>query len=188
MMLRKAFIALFAMFFLATSAFAVEVGGVKLPDTSKAGGKDLVLNGAGKRTKFPVGGVYVCGLYLMQKSSDAAKIIAGDEPMSVKLQITSSLVTPDRMKGAITEGLEKSTNGNMAPLKAKIDSFMNIFKNQVKGDTYDFSYVPGKGLEVFKNGAMSSVIEGLDFKKALYGIWLGDKPAQDDLKAKMLGK
>ena len=31
-------------------------------------------------------------------------------------------------------------------------------------------------------------IEGLDFKKALFGIWLGNKPADDDLKAGMLGK
>jgi hypothetical protein len=32
------------------------------------------------------------------------------------------------------------------------------------------------------------VIQGLDFKKALFGIWLGKKPAQNDLKALMLGK
>jgi hypothetical protein len=32
------------------------------------------------------------------------------------------------------------------------------------------------------------VIEGLDFKKALYGIWLGDKPVQKELKAMMLTK
>jgi hypothetical protein len=187
MVLRKAIVLLFAMCFLATAVYAADVEGVNFPDTMKAGGQDLVFNGGGKRVKFMMK-VYVTGLYLKQKSSDAAKIIAADEPMSVRLQITSGLVTPDKMKSAVMEGFEKSTNGNIAPIKAKIDSFMNIFKEQKKGDAYDFSYVPGKGLEVFKNGAMSSTIEGLEFKKALYGIWLGDKPAQDDLKAKMLGK
>jgi hypothetical protein len=187
MVLRKAFVVLFAMFFLATAVSAADVEGVKMPDSMKAGGQDLVFNGGGKRVKFMMK-VYVVGLYLKQKSSDAAKIVAADEPMSVKLQITSGLVTPDKMKAAIMEGFEKSTNGNITPIKAKIDAFMGIFKTQVKGDTYDFSYVPGKGTEIYKNGALSSVIEGLDFKKALYGIWLGDKPAQDDLKAKMLGK
>jgi hypothetical protein len=32
------------------------------------------------------------------------------------------------------------------------------------------------------------VIDGLDFKRALFGIWLGDKPVQKELKDKMLGK
>jgi hypothetical protein len=31
------------------------------------------------------------------------------------------------------------------------------------------------------------VIEGLEFEKTLFGIWLGDKPAQADLKSNMLG-
>jgi hypothetical protein len=187
MVLKRVIVAMVAMCFLATAAYAVDVDGVDLPDTAKAGGQDLTFNGGGKRVKFMMK-VYVTALYLKQKSNDAAKIIAADEPMNVKLQITSGLVTPDKMKAAIDEGFEKSTNGNVAPLKAKIDAFTNIFKNQVKGDSYDFAYVPGKGVEVFKNGALASTIEGLEFKKALYGIWLGDKPAQDDLKKKMLGK
>ncbi len=31
-------------------------------------------------------------------------------------------------------------------------------------------------------------IKGLEFKKALFGIWLCDKPAQKSLKQEMLGK
>jgi hypothetical protein len=32
------------------------------------------------------------------------------------------------------------------------------------------------------------VIAGLDFKQALYGIWLGNKPVQASLKKALLGK
>jgi hypothetical protein len=38
-----------------------------------------------------------------------------------------------------------------------------------------------------KNGKMLGTIEGLEFKKALFGIWLGNNPADKDLKAGMLG-
>ena len=63
------------------------------------------------------------------------------------------------------------------------------FKGTTKvNDYFDFINVPGKGVEIFKNGVQMGTIEGLAFKKALYGIWLGDKPAQADLKAQMLGK
>ena len=187
MILRKAFVVLFAMLFLSTSAFAIDVAGIKMPDTIKAAGQDLVVNGGDKRTKFMMK-VYVAALYLKQKSSDAQKIIDADEPMAIKLQITSGLVTPDKMKTAIDEGFEKSTGGNIAPIKAKIDAFTAVFKEIASGIIYDFVYVPGKGVEIYKNGQLASTIQGLDFKKAMFGIWLCDKPAQESLKEAMLGK
>ena len=39
---------------------------------------------------------------------------------------------------------------------------------------------------VYKNGKEVGVVEGLDFKKALFAIWLGEDPADDDLKEAML--
>ena len=187
MVLRKVFVILFAMLFLSTSAFAIEMADVKMPDTIKAAGQDLVVNGGGKRTKFFMK-VYVAALYLKQKSSDAQKIIDADEPMAIKLQVTSGLVTPDKMKTAIDEGFEKSTGGNIAPIKAKIDAFTAVFKDLANGNVYDFIYVPGKGVEIYKNGQLASTIQGLDFKKAMFGIWLCNKPAQESLKEEMLGK
>jgi hypothetical protein len=110
--------------------------------------------------------------------------------MAVKLQVISGMVDSKKMEKATMEGFENATNGNIVPIKAKIDQFMGlIFKETTKvNDYFDFISVPGKGVEVFKNGALKGTIEGLDFKKALFGIWLGDKPVQADLKAQMLGK
>ncbi|HOJ13495.1 MAG TPA: chalcone isomerase family protein [Deltaproteobacteria bacterium] len=187
MVLKRAGFLAVALVFLATSAFAVDIVGVDMPDTLKAGDTSLVLNGGGKRTKFGMK-VYVAALYLKQKSADANAIINADEPMAIRLQITSGLVTPDKMKAAIDEGFEKSTGGNVAPLKAKIDAFTACFRGLAKDDVYDFVYQPGKGIEIMKAGKLVSVIQGLDFKKALFGIWLGKEPAQDSLKENMLGK
>jgi len=187
MVLRKTFVVLFAMLFLSTSAFALDVAGIQMPDTMKAGGQNLVANGGGKRTKFGMK-VYVAALYLKQKSSDAQKIIAADEPMAIKMEVTSGMVTEDKMKAAINEGFENATGGNIAPIKPKIDAFTAVFKEIASGIKYDFIYVPGKGVEIYKNGQMASTIQGLEFKKALFGIWLCDKPAQDSLKEAMLGQ
>jgi hypothetical protein len=33
-----------------------------------------------------------------------------------------------------------------------------------------------------------TVVRGIEIKKALFGIWLSDKPAQASLKSEMLGK
>jgi hypothetical protein len=187
MVLRKVIVILIAMLFLSTSAFAIELAGVKMPDTIKAGGQDLVVNGGGKRTKFMMK-VYVAALYLKQKGSDAQKIMDADEPMAIRLQVTSGLVTMEKMKAAVDEGFENSTGGNVAPIKPKIDAFTAVFKEIASGIVYDFIYVPGKGVEIYKNGQMASTIQGLDFKKAMFGIWLCNKPAQESLKEAMLGQ
>ncbi|HNY64855.1 MAG TPA: chalcone isomerase family protein [Deltaproteobacteria bacterium] len=173
---------------LATAGYSMEVAGVNMADTISAGGTTLTLNGAGLRTKFFIK-AYIAGLYLAQKSNNAAAIVAADQPMAIRLYINSKMITSDKMEAATKEGFQNATKGNTAPIQAKIDSFMATFKEPLKvGDIFDFVNVPGKGVEIYKNGTLKNTVAGLDFKKALFGIWLGDKPAQDDLKAKMLGK
>jgi hypothetical protein len=168
--------------------YAKEVGGINMPDTLAVGSDTLVLNGAGIRTKFFIK-AYVGGLYVKQKSGDANAIINADAPMAIRLHITSKLITSEKMKEATLEGFQNSTKGNTAPYKDKIDTFIAVFKDNIKiGDVYDLIYIPGEGTKVYKNTELKSTAVGLDFKKVLFGIWLGDKPADKDLKALMLGK
>ena len=109
--------------------------------------------------------------------------------MAVKLNIISSLVTSDRMKDAIIEGFKKSTGNKTAPIQAKIDRFVKLFSLSpiVKGDVFDNVYTPSGGVQISKNGKVLDTIDGLDFKTALWGIWLGNDPVDKDLKKGMLG-
>ena len=61
---------------------AVEVGGIKLDDSVKLADKDLKLNGAGIRTKV-VFKVYAAGLYLTEKKSTTADVLALAGPRRV---------------------------------------------------------------------------------------------------------
>lgn len=93
------------------------------------------------------------------------------------------------MEESIHEGFEKSTNGNMAPLKDKIDDFISVFREEIKvNDEFDLVYVPKEGVKILKNNQQKKVIAGLDFKNALFGIWLGNNPVDTDLKQKLMGK
>lgn len=187
--MRILFVSLIALAMTLSTEAQVTINDVTLPATMKAGDGTVSLNGGGVRKKLFFK-LYVGGLYLSSKSSDANAIINADEAMAVKLQITSGMISSENMSEAITEGFENSTNGNTAPLKSKIDAFVNTFKKSeiVEGNVFDIVYVPGVGVESYKNGKLEGTIEGIDFKKALFGIWLGNKPADEDLKAAMLGK
>jgi hypothetical protein len=172
---------------LGAGGHALEIKGVQLPDRLQAGDSELVLNGGGVRSRYMMD-LYVAGLYLPARDADGARIVAADEPMAIRLQIISSLITSDRMEEATREGFENATGGNTAPIRDEIEQFIEVFRTEIKvGDVYDLVYVPGTGVEVFKNGNRESVTPGLALKRALFGIWLGEKPAQKNLKNGLLG-
>lgn len=164
------------------------VSGVKVDAKLALDGQNLVLNGAGTREKMWID-LYVGSLYLPKKSSSAKDIMDSKDAAAIKLNIISGMITSDKMISAINEGFENSTNKNTAALKAKIDKFKGFFKDKIKkGDVFIIMHVPSEGVVVYKNGVKKGTIEGHDFKKALFGIWLSDKPADKDLKDGMLGK
>jgi len=148
--------------------------------------EEVVINGAGVREKYFMD-MYVAALYLKKKSTDASKIITADEEMGIHIKIVSSMVTRDKFKTAVTEGFKNATSGKATQEEQK--KFMTCLSEEFKsGDKIYFDYVPSKGLKIYKNGDLKGTIPGLDFKKALFSIWLGTSPAQESLKNEMLGK
>lgn len=173
---------------LSAPASALTVGGVDVPETYSVADTELKLNGAGTRSKFFID-LYVGSLYLPEAVSNGQSVIDADEPQAITLHIVSGMITSDRMTEATLEGFEASTDDNLAPIQKEIDQFMGVFKDEIKdGDVFDLVYEPGKGVEVFKNGKMKDTIGDLAFKKALFGIWLSDDPAQSSLKEEMLSE
>ena len=187
-MFKKQVSVILLIFTMVAIANAKEIAGINLPDVLETGQSKLVLNGAGVRTKFFID-LYVGGLYLEQESHDPKRIIEANEPMAIRLHIVSSKITSQKMEKATRQGFVKATGGNTAPIEAQIEKFISVFKEEInENDIYDLIYVPGKGVEVYKNDGYKSLTKGLSFKQALFGIWLSDKPVQKRLKEEMLGK
>jgi hypothetical protein len=167
---------------------ALTVEGVDVPDTYSAMDTELKLNGAGTRSKWFMD-LYIGGLYVPETIGDGQAIINADEPQAITLHIISGMITSDKMKSATMEGFENSTGGDLAAIKDDVDAFLDVFSEEIKdGDVFDLVYLPGEGVRVLKNGKERATIGDLEFKKALFGIWLSDEPAQEDLKEKMLGQ
>ena len=173
---------------LSTAVAQTQVGSVTLDNTLTFGGAELILNGAGIRKKAMVLKLYSGGLYLAKKSKDAEAIINADETMAIRLVITSSFVSSEAMQGAVNDGFEASTGGKTASMDAEIKEFIGFFSDEiVEDDMFDITYQKA-GVVVYKNGKEMGTVKGLNFKKALFGIWLGDDPADSKLKKGMLGK
>lgn len=195
-MLKRISLMLAVCFVLVSLSEAAVVGKVDVPDTMDVGTEKLILNGAGVREKkiaFVNKDIYVAGLYLKQKSSNAEEILAADETMALRIKIISGLITSDRFTEHARGGFEESTNGNTDAIRSEIDLFLNTFGEKIKkGDLFEIVYKKGVGVQTFKNGNKTAVvtIPGYKIKPALFGIWIGKRSEKNlqILADELLGK
>ena len=160
---------------------------VELPELMEYQDTKLTLNGQGTRVMFFVK-IYESGLYLNLVNSNAEEVINENSAMGIRLDVISSMLTAEAMKKAIDEGFVKSTKDNTQPIADEISLFMATLHQAIEvGDVYEFIYIPESGIDVLRNSELLDTIEGLEFKKAFFGIWLSDDPVQKSLKKDMLG-
>ncbi|HHJ36682.1 MAG TPA: hypothetical protein ENJ87_13050 [Gammaproteobacteria bacterium] len=176
-------------------AFSAAVGArqlddVTLPDTVTLDGTDvaLQLNGMGYRTKF-VFNIYVGALYTESKvkSRDAAQALSG--PKRIVMHMVYDEVSHEKMADAWKEGFEdNSSDEQFKKLLPRLNTFISYFPDLKENDVILLDYIPASGTQVTINGEAKAVIAGADFYTALLDVWLGEEPADEDLKEAMLGE
>ena len=170
---------------------AATVDGVKIDDTTTVAGKSLVLNGAGMRKKFVIN-VYVAGLYLSEKKNTPADVQALTTPKRVTLILQREVSSDEFGQLFITSMNKNSTKEEKAKVISQTGKFGEMFAaldKVKKGDVITMDWIPGQGTVSSINGKpMGEPMPDIAFYNAVLRIWLGDSPAQDDLKDAMLGK
>ena len=171
----------------ALPASALELAGVKVADKARVGADELVLNGAGIRTRI-IFKVYVGALYLSQKKSSAAEVLAQPGAKRVALTLLRDL-SAQQLKEAFDSGIHANNSAaEIEAMQPRIAELLALFTDGKQGDVILLDYLPGAGTVVTVNAvARGKPIPGEDFNRALLRIWLGDKPVDDDLKKAMLG-
>jgi hypothetical protein len=172
---------------LSAPAGAVEIEGVKLADTATVAGRDLVLNGAGLRKRL-LFDVYVASLYLPAKVSAAAAVLKA-EPRRVRIDMLRD-VAADVFLETLKDGIEANTSQTerdaIRPQMSELAAVITAIGETKEGDTITLDFVGGSTVVTF-NGVEKTRIAGEGFNRALLKVWLGDHPAQADLKTAMLG-
>lgn len=166
---------------------ATTVEEVTLEEKSHVGKATLNFVGAGVHTKYFMD-LYVGSLYTEKGEKSADSVMNGAGKALIRLDIISRMITSEQMESATREGFENATDGTVSPIFDEIKAFINVFKNEIKvGDTFVFE-ADGSKVHTVKNGTEALTINNPDFKVALYGIWLSEEPADEDLKDAMLAK
>lgn len=180
-------VALFGPVILSAPAFGADCLGVSFPDSVKAGGTNLVLNGQGvrKATIFKVK-VYIAGLYLPRKSADAGQILGANQPWQLMLRFVHD-VGASEIRGAFDDGFKKAAGNKLDTLRKRIEALKAQMVDFRKGQYLSYTYDRAKGVVVNANGATGGSIDGADFATALLKISIGPEPPNAELKAGLLG-
>lgn len=158
----------------------------------------MSLMGVGLRVKqiaFIKAKVYAIGLYVADEAlagSLAAlkgkgatpelykELQAGDYPKQVTLKFVRGL-GKGRIQEAMREALPNSD-------KAPVDTFVSYFDEVKEGDTCTIAWAPGGALDIAFNGKAKPPIADKKFAGEVFGIWLGAKPIQEDIKKELVSR
>jgi len=123
----------------------IPVGRTTLDYEISRGNETLKMNGAGVRNMAFIE-LYSAGLYLKGKSKDPIGICYKNENMSIRIKITSKLISRNTMMNAIKDGFEKATDGNTKDLKDRIELVNKYYAKEInKGDILELAYIKDKG-------------------------------------------
>lgn len=153
---------------------------------------DASLLGVGLRTKtIAKVKVYAVGLYVADSAiagplkGKAAtpdlyrQLVAGDFKKKVVMKFLRN-VSKDQIQDAFRDSLKGSG--------AKSDDWIAYFNDIRSGQNCVIGWTPGVGLETKVAGTDKPAINDKALATAIFTIWLGDKPIQDDVKKGLVAR
>ena len=187
----SAAVALGALMPTARATRSIQVEGLTFAGDIVLAGTPLQLNGVGLRAVAFLKG-YAAGLYLPRKASTAAQVLAqADAARRLQLRMLQDVDAEEFVK-AFHKGVERNTPAadaaRLAERAARFDATVRSLVKLKKRDVIDLDYLPGRGLQLARNGApVGAPIGGDDFYAALLRCFIGVRPADPEMKAGLLG-
>lgn len=168
---------------------ALAVGDARFTPTVEIEGRTLLANGAGMRSRFFLD-IYAAALYLPERSSDAAAIIAAQGPARMALVMQRDLGA-DRfvsaLESALADNLAADQLTHYAPQRNALAAAMRGIGEAKKGDRILLERDSSDRTRLTVNGETRAEIEGKGFFAALLRIWIGQAPVDAALKERLLG-
>lgn len=169
----------------AAGAPHVRIEGVAFPSSVDADGAPMRLAGAGLfRWKWFVK-VYAAAWYVGE-GADASDL-AADVPRRLEVSYLVPIEGPGFGRAARELLRDAFPPEVLAPLEERMARLERAYVDVKPGDRYALTYLPGRGLELALNGRPLAVVEGADFARVYFAIWLGDRPIDRGLRAALLG-
>ncbi len=151
-------------------------------------GKELKLLGEGLR-EFLFIDIYKLAAYSESGACRPTDIVYKNETKMMRLKMMRD-IPADRLKSNLKSTFEDNLpkKGDIEGLKKKIDTFLAMFKQDLKaGNKIDIIYTPGQGTIIKKNGQkIGHATAGKDFSDLVWRSYFGGNTCCKGLKSEIL--
>lgn len=166
----------------------VEESGARFEETAELAGRTLTLAGTGVAKYRIVFTVYAAALYVPE-GTPPDEVLAADTPRRLEIEYFYEISPEDIIRAANTVLERQIGSDGMAAIEDRLRRFQGWFQAVEDGDRYRMDYVPGEGTTLSFNGEPVGTVEGADFARAYYGIWLHpDDPLSETLRDDLLAE
>ena len=163
---------------------------MQLEERAQVDGQALELNGMALRTRYFFK-VYVAGLYLPQKVSSAQTAIEGGGAKRIVLVMLRD-ATAEQFCESIGAGLDANhSEAELEKIQPQIDAL--FAKIRAIGEArkgmriaLDYSASAASTMLYIDGAPQGGPMRGPEFFRALLRIWLGERPAEAELKRMLL--
>lgn len=174
----------------ASAAPPIKVEGVTFLGSADVAGQTLELNGVGLRAVAWLKG-YAAGLYLASRARTPQQVYATPGAKRLQLRMLQDVDIEEFVK-AFDKGVARNTPPAERPaLAERVARFDELLRGMVKvkkRDVVDLDWLPGRGLQLALNGKLRGApIPGEDLYAALLRIFVGERPADPEMKIGLLG-
>jgi len=171
------------MFVVSFNASAAQIAGVDFEDTYKEEGISMNLQGTGLKTMVFFK-AFAAGYY---RNAEDNQNVLGE--FSKRIEVEYFVKIPGKKLNNFTIDTMKDnvTKEEFNAISNEINLMGQYFVDLKPGDRFSLTYIPGIGTKFAHNNQVTGVIKGNKFAKALFSVWIGEKPFDKDLKNRILG-
>jgi hypothetical protein len=163
---------------------SAEVKGTFFPESRLENETLLVLQGIGLKRVFFMR-AFVAGFYLEEDIPIEEALT--DVPK--RIEVSYFVRIPGEKLAHYTEKMMRLNMGEdeYAALSESVKQMGEYFVDLHPGDRYALTYIPETGTQFEYNGQVVGLIEGEDFARGIFSVWIGGVPMDKHLKDQILG-
>jgi len=166
----------------------VAAGGAQFPTRLSTDAGPLLLAGTGTtryRVIFTVNGA---AFYVPEGTAPGA-VLDADTPRHLEIEYFYEISAKDIIRASTTVLDRQLSKAERAEVKERLQRWHDSYKGVTEGDRYSMRYIPDQGTTLRYNGQVVATMEGADFARAYFGIWLArQKPLSESLRSDLLSR
>lgn len=172
-------------FMSALPAYPSVIEGVRFETRMDHQGVDLELKGTALLRYMVFIKAYVGAIYLPAEVQPDQAL--EDVPKRLVIEYFHA-IDAEGFREATREAVWRNVNERLfARIEPRLSKLNSFYRDVKPGDRYSLTYIPGRGTELALNDEVLGVVDGAEFARAMFSIWIGPQPIDRNFKRTILG-